>query len=33
VVGLAAYAVVVWQRREALDLAELRTIVRRGRRK
>ena len=33
VVGLAAYAVVVWQRREALDLAELRTMVRRGRRK
>lgn len=33
VVGLTAYAIVVWQRREALDLAELRTIVRRGRRK
>jgi O-antigen/teichoic acid export membrane protein len=33
VVGLAAYAVVVWRRREALDLAELRTMVRRGRRK
>jgi O-antigen/teichoic acid export membrane protein len=33
VVGLAGYAVVVWRRREALDLAELRTIVRRGRRK